>query len=280
MTLAVEQLRVRLPAAAQMFELFAYLGGEPVPVPLRRGKTPASRPLRSMLGSTIPTNRTVRDLNRFGLAKVDALQQVQVHRLVQRVLRDSLSADLAAQTLRNTQQLLATADAGPGREPEVTREDMGPHSTGRHDQRGRPGGAAGRAQPLPLPVRPATTRTPAAGRGAARAWARTCRTNGSAPTVADPAGPGSDRQRPPDLEGREAEAIARETFERLKANPTMGPRHEYTLITGSRSGPTCASPNREALEFDQESVALHREVFGVDDNYTLRARPTWRSTTA
>jgi tetratricopeptide (TPR) repeat protein len=280
-TLAVEQLRVTAPAAAQMFELFAYLGGEPVPVSLlRRGKDASiTEPLRSMLGSTIPTNRTVRDLNRFGLAKVDALQRVQVHRLVQRVLRDSLPTDLASQTLRNTQQLLATADPGdPDENPEVSREDMGPHL----DPADMINAADVEARLVVLNHARYLYTTGdyenslRLAERAARAWARDTShqrlgADGELTLRAQAQIANAHRALG---KSREAEAIARETFERFKTNPTMGPRHEYTLITGNQVAADLriAGRYREALEFDQESVALHRDVFGADDNYTLRAR--------
>ena len=84
-----------------------------------------------MLGATIPMNRTVRDLNRLRPGQDSTRRQrLQVHRLVQRVLRDSLSADLADQTLRNAQQPAGRGNPGRARTQEDARTasaDMGPH---------------------------------------------------------------------------------------------------------------------------------------------------------
>ena len=65
-------------ATAQMFELFAYLGGDPIRVALLRFGRDAdiAQPLRGALGDSIRTNRMTRDLNRLGLAKLDASQRL------------------------------------------------------------------------------------------------------------------------------------------------------------------------------------------------------------
>jgi tetratricopeptide (TPR) repeat protein len=280
-TLAVEQLRVTAPGAAQLFELFAYLGGEPVPVSmLRRGKDAnIAEPLRSMLSSAIPTNRTVRDLNRFGLAKVDALQRVQVHRLVQRVLRDSLSPDHAAATLHNTQLLLAKANPGdPDENPDAAQDEMAPHidpadMINASDLEAR---MVVLDQARYLYVTGDYENSLRLADRAARAWAR----DTSNPRL------GPDGELTLRAQGHmananralgrtmEAAAIARDTYERFKRNPAIGPRHEYTLITGNQVGADLRIAGRyqEAFEFDRESVALHREVFEEDDSFTLRAR--------
>jgi tetratricopeptide (TPR) repeat protein len=281
-TLAIEQLRSSAPAAAQLFELFAFLGGEPVSVSLlRRGGTAAlSEPLRTMLASSIPTNRTVRDLNRFGLAKVDALQRVQVHRLVQRVLRESLSPELASQTLRNAQLLLAEANPGdPDENPEqaANMEEIGPHiepadlvhapdlqakivvldhtrylwMTGDYEANLRRAERASRAweddasDPNLGPDGELTLRAKAL-------LANACRTLG---------------------DSAEAAEIARDAYDRMLRSRQLGRKHEYTLILGNQVGHDLriAGNYPAALDFDLDLVTRHREVFEEDSNYTLRA---------
>ncbi|GLW28312.1 FxSxx-COOH system tetratricopeptide repeat protein [Actinoplanes regularis] len=133
-TLATAKLRTENPATAQLLELFAFLGGEPVPVSLLRYGKDADvvQPLRSLLGDTIKINLAVRDLSQYGLVKVDDAQRLQVHRLVQDVLRDTLDPVHADELRRSIQNLLAKA--GPGdpdenTEPaEVERQrEVGPH---------------------------------------------------------------------------------------------------------------------------------------------------------
>ncbi len=282
-TLAIDQLRATAPATAQLFELFAYLGGEPVAVSLlRRGKdADVSEPLRSLLGASIPMNRTVRDLNRFGLAKVDAAQRMQVHRLVQRVLRDSLNDELARATLHNAQNLLAAADPGdPDEHPaELSRQrEMGPHVGPANmihaDNMAARQAVLNYARFLYITGDYENSRRLA--EEAVRAWT---------PDTSHPRlGPDGELTLIARAQianatrtlGNSAVAaeITRDVFERLRRNPDIGERHEFTLITGNQIGADLriAGQYREALDFDITSVALHREVFGPEDTYTLRAQ--------
>ncbi|MEV4516686.1 FxSxx-COOH system tetratricopeptide repeat protein [Dactylosporangium sp. NPDC049525] len=133
-TLAIEKLRSDAPATAQLLELFAFLGGEPVPVSLLRYGRDADvvQPLRALLGDPIKINLAVRDLNQYGLVKVDNAQRLQVHRLVQGVLRDALDDQRADEILRSAQNLLAQANPGDpdekdGRADLDRQREIGPH---------------------------------------------------------------------------------------------------------------------------------------------------------
>ncbi|HEX6242012.1 MAG TPA: FxSxx-COOH system tetratricopeptide repeat protein, partial [Polyangiales bacterium] len=120
-------------ATAQLFELMSFLGGEPIAISLLRSGKDAkvAEPLRTTLGSSYPLNRIARDLGRYGLAKIDAAQRIQVHRLVQLVLRESLPPKQAEQALRNAQNLLAAANPGDpddaGEKSHPRQREMGPH---------------------------------------------------------------------------------------------------------------------------------------------------------
>lgn len=133
-TLAIEKLRTDVPATAQLLELFAFLGGEPVPVSLLRYGRDADvvEPLRSLFADPIKINRAVRDLSQYGLVKVDNAQRLQVHRLVQGVLRDALDEVRATSILRSVQNLLAKANPGDPDEKsergDLDRQrEIGPH---------------------------------------------------------------------------------------------------------------------------------------------------------
>ncbi|WP_157437377.1 FxSxx-COOH system tetratricopeptide repeat protein [Actinoplanes subtropicus] len=279
--LAVEKLRDAAEATAQLFALFAYLGGEPIPLSLLRhgSKAAVTEPLRTILGASIPMNRTVRDLSRYGLAKVDPLQRIQVHRLVQRVLRDTLSPEQREETLRNVQNLLAAANPGdPDEHGEWERQrDMGPHIEPAdmiHSQTYASRQAVlDHSRYLYLSGDYENSRYLAD--QAAKAWADV---------------PG-DPQLGPDGEqtlmakaqlanatrtlgdSQTAAAVMADTYRRFPANPLLGPRHEFTLITGNQVGLDLRIAGRyqEAFEFDRENVELHREVFGPGETYTLRA---------
>jgi tetratricopeptide (TPR) repeat protein len=281
-TLAVEKLRGTAPATAQLFELFAYLGGEPIPVSLlREGKdAEVTEPLRGTLAATIALSRTVRDLSRHGLAKIDAAQRVQVHRLVQRVLRESLSPELARTTLRNVQNMLAKANPGdPDDSGQLERQrDMGPH-LGPADMI-KSGDFAAREAVIDHARYLYVTGDYENSRLLAERAAAVWELDTSHPKV----GPDGEQTLVARAQvanasrvlgdSKTAARVARDAYERLKANAELGPRHELTLITGNQIGADLriAGRYREALDFDRESVTLHRDVFGPGETYTLRAQ--------
>ncbi|MEU4421063.1 FxSxx-COOH system tetratricopeptide repeat protein [Actinoplanes sp. NPDC024001] len=279
--LAVEKLRASAEATAQLFALFAYLGGEPIPLSLLRhgSKAAVTEPLRSILAASIPMNRTVRDLSRYGLAKVDPLQRIQVHRLVQRVLRDTLSPEQSAETLLNVQHLLAAANPGdPDEHGEWERQrDMGPHIE---------------------PARLIDSRTYASRQAVldhsrylylsgdyenSRYLAELAAQHWAAVTGDDHLGPDGEQTLMAQAQlanatrtlgdSRAAKKLMDETYPRFRTNPLLGPRHEFTLITGNQVGLDLRIAGRyqEAFEFDMENVELHRQVFGAGETYTLRA---------
>jgi tetratricopeptide (TPR) repeat protein len=282
-TLAMEQLRRDAPATAQLFELFAYLGGEPVAVSLLvYGKDAVvTEPLRTMLRAKIQLNRAVRDLNRFGLAKVDATQRIQVHRLVQRVLRDSMPPELGKATLRNVRNILIQASPGdPDESSDMERHaDLGPHIdtadlthadsiearevvldysrylwiTGDYDTSRR------------LAERAASTwekddSDPKLGPDGEMTLRARSQLANALRTIGDSAG---------------AAPLASDTYNRFRDSALLGPNHEYTLICGNQVGADLRIAGRyvDALDFDRRSVAAHLEVFQAEDDiYTLRAK--------
>jgi tetratricopeptide (TPR) repeat protein len=129
---AASRLRAESVAAAQLLELLSFMAPVPVPLSLlHRGRDGGvSPPLGRMLYRTDDLVRTAAQLGRFGLAQVSADgQQLQVHRLVQRVVRDGLDPDRAASRRLDVHRLLAAAN--PGR-PDDSRtwtqhSEIGPH---------------------------------------------------------------------------------------------------------------------------------------------------------
>jgi tetratricopeptide (TPR) repeat protein len=280
-SLAVQRLRREKPAAALLFELFAYLGGEPVPVSLLRAGKDAevTDALRQILGATIPMNRNVRELNKLGLAKLDAGQRLQVHRLVQRVLQDTMTADRADQTLRNVRNLLASANPGDADEQgeHPHHREMGPHiepadliHAENLDARQA---VLDHARFLYLKGDYENSRLLAD--KAATAWSQDTWHSRLGPdgemTLLARAQVANATRTLGDSQA--AAALTRDTYDRFQRSPHLGPRHEFTLITGNQVAHDLriAGRYREALEFERESVALHRVVFGDVETYTLRA---------
>lgn len=278
-SLAFERLRQEAPAVAQLLEMFAYLAAEPISVALLRTGREAkiSQPLSRSLRDSISLNRTIRDLRRYGLAKVDPDQRIQVHRLVQLVLREGLSDELAAQSKTNVHNLLASANPGDpddGRTWQMHAE-IGPHVQ-----------AAGLIEADDVEARlvaldqirylwqtgdyEASRRL---GEAAVAAW-----------RTADGDGVGPDGEltliamRHLALALRSlgeygpARELFTETYERLRR--TLGDDHEHTLKTALNRGADwrIAGEYREALRREQENLDRHQRVFGDDDQETLKVR--------
>lgn len=130
--LALQSLRARAPVAAELFELFAFLGSEPLPVSLLRMDGKADIP--SSLGRALQrfdlVERVVGRLVSFGVARLEPRNKtIRVHGLVRSVLRDELGRERADEVRAVTHRLLAAANPG---EPEDPRNwsihaDLGPH---------------------------------------------------------------------------------------------------------------------------------------------------------
>ncbi|MFE3853258.1 FxSxx-COOH system tetratricopeptide repeat protein [Streptomyces griseorubiginosus] len=110
--ISVTRLRHESPAAARLLELCSFLSAEPISMTLIgsdamiRALLPYDKDLRAryMLG------KVTQALNRFALAKVDSTDNsIQVHRLVQAAVRDSLAPDVWESTVHEVHRILAAA---------------------------------------------------------------------------------------------------------------------------------------------------------------------------
>jgi len=280
--LAVEQLRVSAPATAQMFELFGYLGGEPIAVSMLRYGRDAdiTEPLKSTLSAPLPRGRVVRDLSRFGLAKIDQYERLQVHRLVQRVLRESLGEDLSRQALRNAQNILAAANPGdPDEVGELHRQrDLGAHLDAAQMIYAENFAARrvvlDHARYLYVTGNYEDSRDLA--QRAVDAWSQDADDSRSGPTGELTLMATTQLANATRTLGDSAKAgqLIQATYDRLSAKEGFGERHESTLVAGNQIGHDLRIAGRyqEALDFDVRSVALHSEVFGPFEKYTLRAK--------
>ncbi|WP_433296030.1 FxSxx-COOH system tetratricopeptide repeat protein [Actinoplanes sp. CA-030573] len=282
-SLAFDRLRRDNPAVAQLLELFAYLGAEPLSVGmLRRAREAAiSNPLRSVLRDPIRLSRTIRDLRKYGLAKVDADQRIQVHRLVQLVLREDLGAELLAKSKENVQRIFATANPV---QPDDTRryaivyQEIGPHILAAELVDSEISGARQVVldQIRYLYVIGDYEGSRRLGELAVEAW--------SAAQPNEDVGPEGELTQIAkrhlanalrDLgERQRARAFDEEVYRSLEASADFGPEHEHTLATAMSVAVDLrvAGEYREALAIDELNLARHREAFGDEDELTLRAR--------
>jgi tetratricopeptide (TPR) repeat protein len=268
-------------AAAQLLGLFAFLGGEPVQHSLlRKGRNSAlPGPLRPKLGQSIAIDQMVGKLSDIGLAKVDPGRRVQVHRLVQLVIRETFDEDERRRTQEQVQDLLATAN--PGDPDEVLehdlQRDLGPHL--------KPADMihAANVDARQVVLDHARYLWIAGDYESSRKLAELAAAEW---TVDD-----SDPRLGPDGEmtllaraqvanalrmfgrSREARDEIREIYERFQNSPHLGPDHPLTLVTGNQIGADLriAGRYRDAFLFDERSVDLHRTTFRPGNTYTLRA---------
>jgi len=281
-SLAFERLRTENPAVAQLLELFAFLGAEPLSVGmLRRAREAAiSEPLRPVLREPIRLSRTIRDLRKYGLAKVDADQRIQVHRLVQMVLREDLTEELLAQSKENVQRIFAAANPT---QPDDTRrygivyQEIGPHIIAAELVDSQIHGARQVVldQVRYMYVVGDYKGSRRLGELAAEVWTG---------AIGEGVGPEGEltliarrhlANALRDLGERErARALDEDVYRKLEASLDFGPEHEHTLVTAMSLAADLrvAGEYREALALDEQNVVRHREVFGDEDEQTLRAR--------
>jgi tetratricopeptide (TPR) repeat protein len=279
-SLPIEDVPASRGVAAQMFGLFAYLGGEPVPVSLFRAGSRAeiAEPLRTVLSSSIWTNRTVRLLSQYGLAKVDAKQRIQVHRLVQLVLRDTLTEQQRAETLSNVRNMLGAANPGDPDEEGVNplHAEIGPHIEPADmihgDSYAVRQAVLDHSRYLFIIGDYENCRYLAG--LAATVW----REGTSDPTL------GSDGEQTLQAQAQLANAtrtlgdsktaaeIMEDTYARQQRS--LGPMHELTLINGNQIGQDLRIAGRyqEALTFDADNVSKHLQKFQAGHTYTLRVQ--------
>ncbi|WP_061293839.1 FxSxx-COOH system tetratricopeptide repeat protein [Herbidospora cretacea] len=91
--LSVHQLRTRLPEAIEILRCCAFFGPEPIPRDVFRRGTEAETPrIASILGDPFRLTKALSGLGRFALAKIDSsTRTIQVHRLIQTLLREELT---------------------------------------------------------------------------------------------------------------------------------------------------------------------------------------------
>jgi hypothetical protein len=109
------QVRRESAGATQLLSLLCCLSAEPIALTLLRAADEESvrPPLGRLLGQDGPLRDAVRLLSRYGLVTaVDGGQGVQVHRLVQLIVRDALSAEERDLAYANARRLLVAANPG------------------------------------------------------------------------------------------------------------------------------------------------------------------------
>ena len=117
--ISVSRLTEIQPAALELLRCCAFFGPEPIPRDVfRKGIRASGSQLSGILANPILLARVIRDLGRFALATVNTSNRtIQVHRLIQALLRDDLDEEQRARFRHEVHLLLAgTAPTDPNDE--------------------------------------------------------------------------------------------------------------------------------------------------------------------
>lgn len=274
--IAFDRLARRSPAAIQLLELCAFFGAEPIPFSwLKMGRFAPSlpSPLDETISDDILRRRAVREIGRYALARVDpGRDTLVVHRLVQAVLRDRLSAEQRGMFRRGAHELMAAANPGNPDNDQTweAHAELSPHIL--------PSGAIDGKTPEIRRVvvdqvryryrRGDIEASQDLGETAQARWLESL---------------GADDEQTLTLsmwladalwwlgEITQARELRQDTLARLRHR--FGEDHEIFLITANGVGGDLRASGRfeDARAHDEEYLARHRRVFGDDDPNTLRS---------
>ncbi|MCK9893017.1 FxSxx-COOH system tetratricopeptide repeat protein [Frankia sp. AgB32] len=118
--LSVDRLREKAPTAARLAELCAFFGPEPISLTILYGDglKDLPEPGDQVFRDEITLGTAVRHVTEHALARVDEKDQsLEMHRLVQAVIRDDLAPPRRADVSRRVQAILAAADPGTPDDP-------------------------------------------------------------------------------------------------------------------------------------------------------------------
>jgi cellulose biosynthesis protein BcsQ len=130
--LSLERLREHKPAAAKLLEVCAFFGPEPIPMSLLYSErfVEVLLPYDPSLNDPFLQGTLVQEIGRYALASIDSAQaSIQLHRLVQAVIRDRLSPREREEDRAHVHQILAAANPKDADEPDNWKayERLWPH---------------------------------------------------------------------------------------------------------------------------------------------------------
>jgi tetratricopeptide (TPR) repeat protein len=274
--LSVATLTLQLPEAVELLRCCAFFGPEPIPRDLFRRvphTTQINTDIRELIADPILLSQAIGELGRFALIKIDG-RTIQVHRLVQALLRDEMPPDEQVSYRRDVQAILAagtprnTDDIGlwpryAALVPHVSSEALQLHLSQDPVIRG-----------FALEIVRYLWRigdNPTARKFAERFIEQWTKDSGlDDPYVIDAQRHLGNALRELGLYG-EAYKMTETTLERSR--DVLGPNNPLTLaLERSFGGDLRAKGDfTAALDHDLKAQRLHEEVFGKEDVHTLRA---------
>jgi tetratricopeptide (TPR) repeat protein len=113
-SLSVARLQSQAPDAMELLRICVFFGPAPISLELldRACLAPES-PLQRILNAPAALHLAIRALGRYALARVDSYRRtLEVHRVIQRLIRDELDTDSSLRLKHEVHVLLAAADPG------------------------------------------------------------------------------------------------------------------------------------------------------------------------
>ncbi|WP_198170432.1 FxSxx-COOH system tetratricopeptide repeat protein [Actinoplanes awajinensis] len=120
--LSLERIRADLPAAARLLEVCAFFAPEPIPMRLLYSSTFIAllQRLDPSLQDPLLIGRLVQEIGRYALARSDTGQgTIEMHRLVQTVVRSEMTPEDRESTERSVHDVLAAANPKEPDEPKT-----------------------------------------------------------------------------------------------------------------------------------------------------------------
>ncbi|MDQ3761340.1 MAG: FxSxx-COOH system tetratricopeptide repeat protein [Actinomycetota bacterium] len=113
-SVSVSRVKNETPDAMELLWRCAFFGPEPIPIELlHRARYVLDGPLKEILGDPLRLSRAIRTLGRYALVRVDNRHNtLQVHRIIQKLLRDDISVEEGYKIRHEVHLLLAAADPG------------------------------------------------------------------------------------------------------------------------------------------------------------------------
>ena len=111
-SLSVGKLQQTTPFAWDLLRRYAFFSPEPIDLELlKHGRFVLGPPLKEPLGDPLRVGQATRELARYALARIDNNRNtVQVHRLIQKLIRDGMDAEEARSIRHDVHLLLAASD--------------------------------------------------------------------------------------------------------------------------------------------------------------------------
>jgi hypothetical protein len=113
-SLSVARLQQQTPFAMELLQRCAFFGPAPIALDLLdRGRYVLGPPLQDTLRDPILMSRAIRALGRYSLVRIDNLRRtLEVHRIIQRLIRNELGAEEQFSMRHEAHLLLAASDPG------------------------------------------------------------------------------------------------------------------------------------------------------------------------